>query len=58
METHGIDRNRPAVGVVGGICDELIIERQEGPFVEADRIVGFQYFFFPVVELAIAYENP
>src|ERR1700682_4104056 len=53
MSTRREDRNGPAVGVVGGIGDELIIERQRTPLVDLICIVRLEDFLFAVVQLAI-----
>src|SRR5215210_5553878 len=50
-------RNRPAVGIVSGIGDELVVEGKRHRFVEAVRIVGLEDFFSPVIELSVANEN-
>src|ERR1700680_3082800 len=46
-------RGRSTVGVVGGIGDELIVERQRAPFVEVIGIECLEDFLFAVVQLAI-----
>src|ERR1700722_18778013 len=46
-------RHWSPVGVVSGIGDELIIERQRAPFVEVIGIVCLEDFLFAVVQLAI-----
>src|ERR1700716_1150852 len=46
-------RGRPPIGVVGGIGDELIVERQRAPFVEVIGIVCLEDFLWAVVQLAI-----
>src|SRR5205807_8990626 len=54
MKPRGEDRDRSAVGVVGRVGDELIIERERCPFGEADRVIGFENALLPVAEAAIA----
>src|SRR5207245_1948192 len=51
------DRNGPAVGIVSGIVDELIVEGERRPFVEAVGVVRFEDLFPPIVELPIADQN-
>ena len=46
-------RHWSPVGVVSGIGDELIIERQRAPFVDVIGIISLKNFFFAVVQLAI-----
>src|ERR1700722_14570783 len=46
-------RHWSPVGVVSGIGDELIIERQRAPFVEVIGIVCLEDFLWAVVQLAI-----
>src|SRR5262249_45985463 len=60
MHTAGENRDRPAIGIVGRVEDELIIGRQREPFVDAVGIVGLQDLLLAVVELAIAnqYSEP
>src|ERR1700730_13671002 len=53
MSARREDRNRPAVGVVGGIGDELIIESQRTPLVDLICIECLENFLFAVVQLAI-----
>ena len=57
MQTAGKDRNRTAVGVVGGVGDELVIAGQGELPVEGVRIIGFEDALPPVVELAVADQN-
>ncbi len=46
-------RHWSPVGVVSGIGDELIIERQRAPFVDVIGIISLKNFLFAVVQLAI-----
>ena len=50
-------RDRSAVGVVGGVGDELIVGGQRELLVERVGIVGFEDSLAPVVELAVADQN-
>src|ERR1700758_5038818 len=52
------DRNRSPVGIVSGIVDELIVEGQRRPLVEAVGVVGFEDLLGGIVELAIPDQNP
>src|ERR1700730_16896665 len=54
MSARREDRNRPAVGVVGGIGDELIIESQRTPLVDLICIKCLENFLFAVVQLTIS----
>jgi len=54
MEPHGVERHRSTVGVVSGVRDELVVEGQHRPFVEATGVIGFDYLLRAVVERAIA----
>ncbi len=53
MESGRIDRDRPTVGVIAGVGDQLIVERQRRPFVEADGVIGFHHFLRAIVELSV-----
>ena len=46
--------HRAAVGVVGGVGDQLVIRGQRQRLVERVRIIGFENPFAPVVERAVA----
>ena len=46
-------RHWSPVGVVSGIGDELIIERQRAPFVDVIGIISLKNFLCAVVQLAI-----
>ena len=46
--------HRPAVGVVGGVGNQLVIARQRELLVERVGIIGLENTFAPVVERAIA----
>jgi hypothetical protein len=46
--------NRPTVGVIGGIGNQLVIESQCRRLVDALGIVRFEYFLCPVINPAIA----
>jgi len=48
------DRDRPAVGVIGGICDQLIISGESEGLVERKGVIGFQNALRLVVEPAVA----
>src|SRR4030081_1035423 len=47
-------RHWSPVGVVSGIGDELIIERQRAPFVDVIGIISLNNFLFAVVQMAIS----
>jgi len=57
MKSCGIDRDRAAIGVIAGVDNELVVERQGGPLVEAIRVIGFQYLLLAVIKLAVADQN-
>src|SRR5215207_4952465 len=57
MKSARKNRNRAAIGVVAGIVDELIVEGQRRPFIEAVSVVGFDDLLSAVVELAVANQN-
>jgi hypothetical protein len=46
--------HRAAVGVVGGVGDQLVIRGQRQRLVEREGIVGFQDALAAVVERAVA----
>ena len=52
--------DRPPVRVVGGVDDELVIEGESRPGVEAIGVISLQYFLRPVIERAVAdqYSEP
>src|SRR6516162_69064 len=54
MQPSRKDRNRTPIRIVSGIVDELIVEGERRPFVEAVGIVGFEDPLGAIVELAIA----
>src|ERR1700726_804581 len=58
VQTSRKDRNRSPVGIVSGIVDELIVEGERRPFVEAVGIIGLEDLLGAIVELAIADQNP
>ena len=58
MQAGGEDRDRAAVGVVGRIDDELVVEGQGEPFGEADRLIGLDDPLQGIVEPAVADERP
>ena len=57
VKPAGKNRDWTTIGVVSGIGDELIVESQRRPFVEAIGVVGFDDFLSPIVELAVADQN-
>lgn len=57
MKSCGIDRDRAAIGVIAGVDNELVVERQGGPLVEAIGVIGFQYLLLAVIKLAVADQN-
>ena len=50
-------RNGPAVGIVSGIADELVVEGKRRPFVEAVGVVRFEDLFPLVVKLSVANQD-
>jgi len=46
--------HRAAVGVVGGVGDQLVIRGQRQRLVERERVVDFENPLAPVVERAVA----
>src|ERR1700674_4863768 len=46
--------HRAAIGVVGRIGNELIIQRKGRPLVEIDRVVGLEDLLLAVIEPAVA----
>ena len=54
MEAASENRNQSPVGIVCGIDNQLIIEGERYPFVEAVGIIGFEDLLRSIVELAIA----
>ena len=58
MQSSGKDRNRSPVGIVSGVVDELIVERERYPFVEAVGIIDFEDLLGAIVELSIADQYP
>src|ERR1700730_17058051 len=58
VQSSGKDPNRSPVGIVSGIVDELIVEGERCPFVEAVGVIGFEEFLGAIVELTIADQNP
>ena len=57
VKARRIDRDGSAVGVVSGIDEILIIEREGRPLVDAVRVVGSQHLFRAVLEGAVADED-
>src|SRR6476619_6394682 len=51
------DVDRSAVGIVGGIGDELIVGGQRQLLVERVCVIGFEDSLAPVVELAVSDQN-
>src|SRR6478735_12745152 len=51
------DRDRPAVGVIGRVCDQLIVRGQRDVLVHRIGIVGLKDALLAVVESAVADEN-
>ena len=54
MQSSRKDRNRPPIGIVSRIGDELIIDGERRPFVEAVSIIDFEDLLRAIIELAIA----
>src|SRR6266705_287391 len=54
VQPRGQDRDRPAVGVVGGVSDELIVEREIEIFANVVGIIGLEDLFLTVVEPSVA----
>ena len=46
--------DRAAIGIVGGIGDELVVRRQRDRLVERIRVVGFEDALLAVIELPVA----
>src|SRR3974390_2136116 len=57
VQPQGVHRDRTAVGIVRGVTNELVIDGQHRPSVEAVGIVGLQYLLRPVVELPITNQD-
>src|SRR4029077_20778449 len=57
MQARGEHRYRSAIGVVGEIGDELIVERQRRPLVGVVRIEGLDDLFRTIIDLAVADQN-
>src|SRR5215210_3562571 len=57
VKPTGENRNWPAIGIVSGVIDELIVEGQCRPFAEAIRIIGLNDLLSPIIELAVANQN-
>jgi hypothetical protein len=51
---YGVYGDRAAVRIVCGVSDELIVEAERQPFLDAKRVVGFAHRLFAVVESTIA----
>src|SRR5882672_1503099 len=49
MNPYTQNRNRPAVAIVGGIVDPLIIQGQRQPVRHGGAVIGFQDFLGPVM---------
>src|ERR1700738_3067947 len=54
VQTAGEDRDRSPIGVIGRICDELIIGGEREVLVNRISVVGLKDSFGAVVALAVA----
>src|ERR1700704_7171820 len=54
VQPSGEDRYRPAVGIIGRVGDELVIEGQAHDVEQRDRIIGLQDPLGAVIEPAVA----
>ena len=54
MESCAKDVDRAAVAIVGGIRDELVVERGVNVFANLKVVVGFHRFFQSIIELAVS----
>src|SRR3984893_9575909 len=54
VQTAGEHRDRSPIGVIGRICDELIIGGEREVLVNRVSVVGLKASFGAVVELAVA----
>ena len=57
MQPRRKNRNRPAIRIVGGVYDELIVKGECGLFQDRERIIGLQNSFRLIVERTVADEN-
>src|SRR5205085_4303044 len=51
---RGEDRDRAAVGVVGGVCDELIVERPGEALGDRPGVIALEDRFVAIVQPAVA----
>ena len=57
MKSARKDRYGATIGIVSGIVDELVVEGERRPLVEAIGVIGFEDLLSPVIELAVASEE-
>jgi hypothetical protein len=50
--------DRAAVGVVGGVGDQLVVRGQRQRLAERVGIIGFENSFAPVVQRAVTDQDP
>src|ERR1700730_354225 len=57
VKSAGKDRNRPPIGVIGGVVDELVIECQRQHLVDGIGVIGLNNLFGAIIKSAVTNQD-